>query len=48
MTASNPGLRPLLSGAPVEGLRRVRQDKGWVIYAVEPIIAPAAPRPPPG
>ncbi|MBK7761509.1 MAG: hypothetical protein IPI35_34935 [Deltaproteobacteria bacterium] len=27
---------PLLSGAPVEGLRRVRQDKGWVIYAVDP------------
>jgi hypothetical protein len=48
VTASNPGLRPLLSGVSVEGLRRVRQDKGWVIYAVEPIMTPAAPGPPPG
>ena len=48
VTASNPGLRPLLSGATVPGLRRVKSAKGWVIFAVEPITAPEAPRPPPG
>ncbi|MCK6522273.1 hypothetical protein L6R49_12625 [Myxococcota bacterium] len=48
VTASNPGLRPLLSGAPVEGLRLVVRKRGWVIFAVEPVTGTATPRPPPG
>jgi hypothetical protein len=52
VSGSYPSLRPLLSGAPVEGLRRVTKSKGWVVYAVEPVSAPvtesAAPHPPPG
>lgn len=48
VTASNPGLRPLLSGATVPGLRRVKAAKGWVIFAVEPVTETATPRPPPG